>query len=67
VVDLSACFLLLHAELRVRLAPGIPCALFILRDMNSQKLGRNWRRENVLRCAERSNRTKNGARLDYPT
>jgi hypothetical protein len=57
----------LHAELRVRLAPGIPRALFILRDMNSQKLGRNWRRENVLRCAERSNRTKNGARLDYPT
>jgi hypothetical protein len=28
VVDLSACFLFLHAELRVSRSPGIPCALF---------------------------------------
>ena len=29
--DLLACFLHLHARLRVRRTPGIPCALFFLR------------------------------------
>jgi len=39
--DLLACFFQLHARLRVRLAPGIPCALRFPRGANDAKPGRN--------------------------
>jgi hypothetical protein len=43
--DLRACFLLLHARLRVRRTPGIPCALDYPRDNDDASLGRIASRE----------------------
>src|SRR6202034_2002635 len=42
---LYPCAFLLHRGLRVRQAPGFPCALYSLRDMFLQKLGRIAPRE----------------------
>jgi|ERR1043166_5820508 hypothetical protein len=51
---LCAAYPVQRTRLRVRLAPGIPCALNLWRDENHAKLGRKSRRENVasrlLRC-----------------
>jgi hypothetical protein len=44
------CFFILHARLRVRLAPGIPCSLFSPRGtLFSQSSGAS-RREKVKAC-----------------
>jgi hypothetical protein len=40
VVTMLVCFLISHARLRVRRAPGFPCALFYQRDKMSASLGR---------------------------
>ena len=41
VVTMLVCFFISHARLRVRRAPGFPCALFYQRDKVSASLGRN--------------------------
>jgi len=46
---LCAAYPVQHARLRVRLAPGIPCALNLWRDENHAKLGRN-RAARMRRC-----------------
>jgi hypothetical protein len=62
--DLLACFFLLHARLRVRPTPGIPCALSDFEGDAIAKLGQNLPREcgrvslSSLRGANGSARTR---------
>jgi hypothetical protein len=46
VVTTLVCFFNSHTRLRARQAPGIPCALCILRDTDFTQLGRVSRRGN---------------------
>ena len=48
--DLLVCFFYSHARLRVRRAPGFPCALSLLEGDGDANLGRELRRENAKLC-----------------
>jgi hypothetical protein len=60
---LCAFLLFQHTSLRVRPAPGIPCALLLLEDVLLARLGRFSRRENEeSRHCERSEAIQNLSR-----